>query len=258
MSDIIPQIHARLDALQRHHGCRLLLAAESGSRSWGHASQDSDYDVRCVYYHPQETYLSLTPPRDTIEWELNPVFDITGWDLRKALQLALKSNISVYEWAHSPILYRSSPWLEEYRAVVEGVMQPRRLAARYAGMAASTRKRYLGRTVVPYKEYFYAIRPLLAARWVLQERTHAPVRFAELRAALLPADMQEEVDTLLHLRAAGKEKAAGPARPLAESFIDRELQSITDSLAATPMPDLPDPAPLDDFFRRVIRMTPTA
>ena len=198
MKDIEQQIQSKLDDLQQQKGCRLLLAVESGSRAWGYASTTSDYDVRCIYYYPQERYLSIRPPRDTVEWELNEVFDITGWELRKALGLTLKSNLTVYEWADSPIVYRSSPWLPEFRQLIRRVVQPGLLASRYLGMAASTIHRYLEREEVPYKQYFYALRPLLAARWVLQERKPAPVPFADLRH-LLPDEMQEVTDELLSM-----------------------------------------------------------
>lgn len=251
MNTIEQQIQLKLDELQRQKECRLLLAVESGSRAWGYASTTSDYDVRCIYYYPQERYLSIRPPRDTVEWELNDVFDITGWELRKTLGLTLKSNLTVYEWADSPIVYRSSPWIEEFRSLIRSVLQPGLLASRYLGMAASTIHRYLERQEVPYKQYFYALRPLLAARWVLQERTPAPVPFADLRH-LLPDDMQEVTDELLALRSGSTEKASGPAHPAAMAFITRELAAL-DALAATlPPPETPDTAPLDDFFRRVV------
>lgn len=251
MNTIEQQIQLKLDELQRQKECRLLLAVESGSRAWGYASTTSDYDVRCIYYYPQERYLSIRPPRDTVEWELNDVFDITGWELRKTLGLTLKSNLTVYEWADSPIVYRKSPWLPEFRQLIRRVLQPGLLASRYLGMAASTIHRYLEREEVPYKQYFYALRPLLAARWVLQERRPAPVPFADLRH-LLPDEMQEVTDELLALRNSSVEKASGPAHPAAMAFITRELAAL-DALAATlPPPETPDTAPLDDFFRRVV------
>ena len=251
MNTIEQQIQLKLDELQRQKECRLLLAVESGSRAWGYASTTSDYDVRCIYYYPQERYLSIRPPRDTVEWELNDVFDITGWELRKTLGLTLKSNLTVYEWADSPIVYRSSPWIEEFRSLIRSGLQPGLLASRYLGMAASTIHRYLERQEVPYKQYFYALRPLLAARWVLQERRPAPVPFADLRH-LLPDEMQEVTDELLALRSGSTEKASGPAHPAAMAFITRELAAL-DALAATlPPPETPDTAPLDDFFRRVV------
>ena len=245
------QIQQKLDDLQLQKGCHLLLAVESGSRAWGYASADSDYDVRCIYYFPRDRYLAVRLPRDTVEWELNEVFDINGWELRKSLGLALKSNLTVYEWVDSPIVYRTSPWHEEFRHVLGKVLRPRMLASRYLGMAAGTIHRYLMREQVPYKQYFYALRPLLAARWAMQERKPAPVPFADLRY-LLPDDMQSVTDELLVLRNSSSEKAVGPAHPAADAFIAHELAALDTMLASMPEEPEPDTAPLDDFFRRVV------
>ncbi len=44
-----------------------MYACESGSRAWGFASSNSDYDVRFVYVRPVEGYLSLDNKRDVFE-----------------------------------------------------------------------------------------------------------------------------------------------------------------------------------------------
>ena len=41
-------------------------------------------------------------------------------------------------------------------------------------------------------------------------------------------------------------------RPVAAAFIQRELESLRATLDAAPALPFPDPAPLDDFFRRVV------
>lgn len=252
MDNIEQSIQDRLNEMERVHNCRILFAIESGSRAWGYASLNSDYDVRCVYSHPAERYLSITPMRDVIEWELNEVYDINGWDLRKALQLALRSNISVFEWADSPIVYRTSRWHEAFRVVTRSVMQPALLASRYVGMAESTYKRYLTRAVPPVKEYFYAIRPLLAARWVLETKQPAPLPFEALRS-LLPEDMQAEADSLLELRRSHTEKACVELRPKALEFIQKEIAELHRVLDSAPQMQLEvSSTELDDFFRRVL------
>lgn len=47
--DMRAQIAARLEAIACDEGVRIFLAVESGSRAWGFASPDSDYDVRFLY-----------------------------------------------------------------------------------------------------------------------------------------------------------------------------------------------------------------
>lgn len=252
MESIIQNIRCKLSEMESAHDCRVLFAVESGSRAWGYASESSDYDVRCVFCRPLSGYLRVFPLRDTIEWELNDVYDINGWDLQKALRLALRSNISVFEWADSPMVYRATPWMDEFRALTRAVMQPSRLAAAYLGIAESMYKRFFSRPEPPYKAYFYAVRSLLAARWVLQEQAPAPVPFAVLSEALLPAALQPAIQELLLLRSSGAEKAAGPLCVPVADFITREMACIRAYLAGLATSDAPDPAPLDDFFRRVV------
>ncbi|MEM6906851.1 MAG: nucleotidyltransferase domain-containing protein, partial [Pseudomonadota bacterium] len=97
------EIMAKLTGIERDFGVRILFAIESGSRAWGFPSPDSDYDVRFVYVHPTDWYLSLTPGRDVIELPIRDDLDIGGWDLRKALNLLLKPNPVMLEWLSSPI-----------------------------------------------------------------------------------------------------------------------------------------------------------
>lgn len=49
---------------------------ESGSRAWGFASKDSDYDVRFIYVRRKEDYLQLNEPRDVIEWQLDELLEL--------------------------------------------------------------------------------------------------------------------------------------------------------------------------------------
>ena len=74
-------IQEKLHEIEKRENCRILLAVESGSRAWGFASPDSDYDVRFIYVRDKESYLKLNRPRDVIELPINDVLDINGWDV---------------------------------------------------------------------------------------------------------------------------------------------------------------------------------
>ena len=91
---VVDTVLQQLHEIEVKHGVRVLYACESGSRAWGFASADSDYDVRFIYSHPQEWYLSidLEHEPDVIEVPIDGELDISGWDLRKALKLFRKSN----------------------------------------------------------------------------------------------------------------------------------------------------------------------
>ena len=168
--DIRREIDEKLHAIEEKEHVRILYAVESGSRAWGLASPDSDYDVRFLYVRPMEEYLRLDSPRDVIEWQLDEVLDINGWDLRKALVQFQKGNATLFEWAGSPIAYRTSEaWQEIYRAA-RPYFSVKRAVYHYYGTARNTYLQYLQGEMVRYKKYFYALRPLLAARYIEEDR----------------------------------------------------------------------------------------
>ena len=68
----------KLEEIERQDHVRILLAVESGSRAWGFASEDSDYDVRFIYVRPRNDYLRLEKFRDVIELPLEGELDMTG------------------------------------------------------------------------------------------------------------------------------------------------------------------------------------
>ncbi len=61
------RIKQELIRLEQEQQIRILYAVESGSRAWGFASQDSDWDVRFIYVHQLEWYLQIDEDRDSYE-----------------------------------------------------------------------------------------------------------------------------------------------------------------------------------------------
>ena len=52
-------IKANLAEIEARENVRIVYACGSGSRAWGFPSSDSDYDVRLIYLHPLEWYLTI-------------------------------------------------------------------------------------------------------------------------------------------------------------------------------------------------------
>jgi predicted nucleotidyltransferase len=102
MNDIIL---SKLTEIQKEHNIKILYAVELGSRGWGFASKDSDFDVRFIYVRPTDWYLSVDERNDFIELPINDLLDINGWDLKKTLLQYKKSNPTLLEWFSSPIVY---------------------------------------------------------------------------------------------------------------------------------------------------------
>ncbi|WP_096154328.1 nucleotidyltransferase domain-containing protein [Bacillus sp. FJAT-45066] len=106
-----------LSTIEKEQNIRILFACEAGSRAYGMSQVDSDYDIRFIYIQPIKSYLSLGNAKETYTL-IKGGLDIQGWDIRKALLLAHKSNASLFEWALSSIPYVrddlfSSYFLEE-------------------------------------------------------------------------------------------------------------------------------------------------
>ena len=97
------RILKELNAIEKNNDVKVIYACESGSRAWGFASEDSDYDVRFIYVHSKYWYLTIADKRDVIEIPFNGRLDINGWGVRKSLKLLRKSNSPLLEWLSSPI-----------------------------------------------------------------------------------------------------------------------------------------------------------
>ena len=250
--DIRREIDEKLHAIEEKEHVRILYAVESGSRAWGLASPDSDYDVRFLYVRPMEEYLRLDSPRDVIEWQLDEVLDINGWDLRKALVQFQKGNATLFEWAGSPIVYRTSEaWQEIYRAA-QPYFSVKRAVHHYYGTARNTYLQYLQGEMVRYKKYFYALRPLLAARYIEVYREPAPVLFDALLKQELPAGLREAIRDVMAVKLVTDEKDEHPQNAWLQEFISRELERQEKAADRLPDDRLRDWSGLNAVFLKIL------
>ncbi len=246
------RILAELASIEKDHGVKVLFACESGSRGWGFASPDSDYDVRFLYVHPLEWYLRIDAQRDVIEVPISKDLDISGWELRKALQLLRRSNPTLLEWLDSPVVYREqAPLTDSLRALIPDFFSPMRGRHHYLSMARRQFRAFLQKETIRHKKYFYVLRPLLAVRWIDSYQSMPPMRFADLVAGTVKdANVMAEINALLELKKRAREAAIGPVRPCLQAFIESEF------MRADFEPDYKIPANdavlLDRFFSETI------
>lgn len=234
MRDIVKEINEKLDEIEKKENVRILHAIESGSRAWGFASPDSDYDVRFIYVRRREDYLRLDEPRDVIEWQLDDVLDINGWDLKKALKQFARGNATLFEWSGSPIVYRTTDEWSRIREVSKQYFSEKSAVYHYYGTANSTYQEYLQGDTVRYKKYFYALRPLLAAEYIEKYHTAPPVLFDDLLKLDLDPELRTAIDELLEAKKRTTEKEENPQMPVIKRYIEEEIQKqkvIADELA---------------------------
>ena len=232
----------KLEEIEKRENVRILHCVESGSRSWGFASPDSDYDVRFIYLRPKEYYLRLDKTRDVIEWQLDDTLDINGWDIQKALILLHKSNPTLFEWNASPIVYHTTKEWQKISAVIGRYFVSKSGLYHYLNTAKSNYREYLKGDVVRLKKYFYVLRPLLACKWILGEGTPPPMEFSVLMDKYLDEDIRGEVEMLLDIKMNTPEVTAGKRIERLNAYLDKAMAEIEDVISALPNED---PLPWD-------------
>ncbi|PTQ98274.1 hypothetical protein C8P68_103435 [Mucilaginibacter yixingensis] len=201
----------KLLELEQHQNIKILYACESGSRAWGFASPDSDFDVRFIYTRSVNDYLGITELPDNVGLPVNEVLDISGWDIKKALKLFLKSNSTLYEWLQSPIVYQGdATFVDDLRKLMPVYFSLRASANHYLSMAHNTLRDDLQSERVKLKRYFYALRPALACLWIVEKQTVPPMEFQHLRVLLTASKIQNAIDELLERKKIADEKALIP------------------------------------------------
>ena len=248
---MIQNILNKLNTVETEKQVNILHAVESGSRAWGFASPDSDYDIRFLYKHQPDWYLSLWEKPDVIEFMTAEDLDGSGWELAKALKLLTKSNAPLIEWLFSPVVYyQDDVFLKQMQVFACDCFSPIATLHHYLG----TTKNFMEiceADNIKLKSYFYALRTALAGKWIIENNTFPPVAFAEL-LPIAPISVREKILELQDIKALQDEKYLHPK----EEIITRFLQ---DTIAynqqhATTLPGGKKIAnELEDFFRAEIK-----
>ncbi len=245
-------IQQKLLELERLENIKILYACESGSRAWGFASQDSDFDVRFIYTRNVDHYLSITDSTDVLGLPVNEVLDIGGWDIKKALKLFLKSNAPLYEWLQSPIIYSQDvAFVTELKSLMLEYFSPKSAANHYLSMANNTLRDDLQVEHVKLKRYFYALRPALACLWIIEKQSVPPMEFEPLRATISDEVIQTHIDKLLDRKKDANEKTF--IEPVMELnyWLSEILQYCKEKLSLLPSVRK-DTLQLDAVFRKYL------
>lgn len=240
--------------LEQEKGIEILLACETGSRAWGFPSPDSDFDVRIIYKHQKDWYLSLLEEKDTIEFFLdNNEIDISGWDLRKSLRLLWKSNPPLLERIQSPIIYKvDSEFLININSIAQKTYSRIATIHHYLSMAKKAFDEVTSLQEYKLKKFFYALRASVACLWILEKEEMPPIEFSKM---LIGLDLQENlltrINQLIEIKSAISETYLHTGEKELIDFMqscinraDKEFKSLPSSKGQ--MNDL------NEFFRKTL------
>jgi hypothetical protein len=202
------KIEGLITRLEAEEGITVLFAVESGSREWGFASADSDYDVRCVHVYPASRYLGIIPYRDQIDKTEAPI-DLVSWDIHKFAHLLLASNPSVSEWLQSTTSYTASATRTVFKGLFEEQASLLTLKKHYIGMARQNYEHYVrGKSAVSAKKWLYILRGLACSEYIIDAKKIPPMAYTGV-INHLPLKLQEYFYECLEAKASTE---AGLAR----------------------------------------------
>jgi len=249
------EIKKELSRLERQHDIKILYAVESGSRAWGFASTDSDWDVRYLYIHKPDWYLDIDDKKDSQEEILPNDIDLSGWELKKALRLSRKSNPPLLEWLRSPIVYSESfSTANQLRELTQHYFNPKSCIHHYLHMAEGNLRTYLQKEEVRAKKYFYVLRPLLACDWIKENNTMAPTEFQLLvDTQVKDSALKQEIENLLARKIAGEELNESPKIQLINDFWEQKLDYYSTFVQSLEKQAPPDTERLNELFKFTLK-----
>lgn len=137
-----------------------------------------------------------------------------------------KHERTIFEWCASPIAYierEEFGWLKEilprYFSLKKGLFH-------YWHMASTNYREYLKGDMVRIKKYFYVLRPILAAKWILDRKQAPPMLFDELVETQLEEGLKPELQRLLEMKKTMSELGMAPKIQVFNDYIEREMPAI--------------------------------
>jgi len=248
------KIKKYLSDIEKEKNIKILLACETGSRAWGFPSPDSDYDIRIIYVHKKDWYLSLTEEKDTIELMLeNNEIDITGWDLRKSLRLLVKSNPPLLERVQSPIIYTCDEgFLKGINELAKNAYSRRATIHHYLSMAKKSYDLIVDKEEYKLKKFFYALRASVATMWILEREEIPPIVFQQMLDGLnIREGLVSRIKQLIELKATLGETYLHKGEHELIEFMQVCLQRAERDSGILPV-SKPSMEGLNSFFRKMV------
>ena len=251
---MIDEIKSELSKLEADRNIKILYAVESGSRAWGFASKDSDWDVRFMYVHDYDWYLSINDKKDNIETILPNDIDLSEWELKKALLLFRKSNPPLLEWLRSPTIYKEEfSTAAELRNAVKIYFNPKSCLYHYLHIATGNHNAYFKDEMVRLKKYFYVLRPILACCWIERTNEMAPMEFDVLvESEVSNPILKKEINNLLTKKKNSDELDVDRRIKLIDDFIEDKLNHFKNFLTDFNFTNSPDTGLLNNIFRNTL------
>lgn len=243
----------KLNEIEKKYNISILLAIESGSRAWGFPSLDSDYDVRFIYKHNPDWYISISEKKDTIERMFSKELDFGGWDIRKTLKLLKKSNASIFEWMQSPIRYSANKsFLNGLKKLSNDSFSPITCVHHYLSMSKKYYNSFTNSDSIKIKSLFYALRTSLAGKWIVKNKTYPPIQFQILLDHLVNNKrLKLKIERLMENKQQATEKYQIKYDKMLVDYIKKTIEQVEKKTLTLPSSKITE-IKLDHFLRKTV------
>ena len=214
--------------VEKKYKVKIVWAIESGSRAWGFASEDSDYDIRCMHIGKLDDYLGLNPPPKQINLNIDNI-DLESWDIKKFSELTLKSNPQIAEWLRSPIVYTDSPIRKQFKKYFDEGCSLEFLKHHYVRMAKQNYHKYMGIGMShSCKKYLYVLRGIACSIYIKKESKLPPLPYKDV-IKYLPEQVKKFFEKCV-IQKNTTEKAKIITDKKVSEFINRYLEKSSDKV----------------------------
>lgn len=197
-----------LKKIEQEYNITILYAIESGSRAWGFANDESDYDIRFIYtYNDIHEYLHINNDYEDVMIFNDGIYDIVGWDIKKTLYLHSKNNPSLYEWLNATHIY-----IEDFNQIFRDLPEfnTKSLLHHYLNMGKNHYKKYCKNyidtldLILTSKKFLYTIRSILNWNIIYSTNEKPLINFHQLigqniKHGFLTEKIHKQIDNLNQL-----------------------------------------------------------
>jgi len=213
------KIQSLLKDIEQKKQIQILYACETGSRAWGFPSPDSDYDIRFIYRHQKDWYLSLNKQKDSIEQMIGHEWDITGWELRKSLVMLKKSNAALIERFQSPVVYMDTDnYGGKFLELIKAYYSPTAVFYHHYALAKKFWEDLKDEPIIKLKSFFYLVRSLLSCNYIVHNNDVVPMHIEGLMQNI-PVTIHQLLQELMVLKSGVGEQYTHPASTVLNSWI---------------------------------------
>lgn len=232
MDHIKKEIMQKLKETEINYKVKIPFAIESGSRGWGFASPDSDYDCRFIYVNHKDWYLSVFEKKDIIEYAADKIFDTNGWDLKKVLQHIMKSNAVMFEWLSSNEVYIRDKFVtDQLQSLAEKFFNPIAVSYHYLSIAKNKLGEILSEDEAKLKKYFYILRPIANLEYIYKYRKMPYMEYDRTLGAIdMDASILAEIEKLKKIKITSDESFKIPQNKLLIDYFKSQIDVFSQRL----------------------------